>query len=67
MSLSPLEQGCHPQLNIGFAGFAGRHPGSSQPMRTFQLSLIETKSCHTIVLAAGLRYDLDLGSIVMEA
>ena len=54
-------------LNIIFQAFAGRHPQSRESMKVFQLSLVGTKNCHTIILASSLRHDLDLGSIVMEA
>lgn len=52
-------------LNNMFGGFAGLHPQSSSSPNVFQLSV--EKSCHTIILANGLRHDLDLGSIVLDA
>ena len=48
---------------LSFAGLNKNHSGSS---KTFQLAL-ETTGAHTIIFATSIRFDLDLGSVVMEA
>lgn len=53
-------------LNILFATFAGLNENSNGPKKTFQLAL-ESTGVHTIIFATGIRHDLDLGSLVMEA
>lgn len=52
-------------LNNMFGSFAGLHHQASSSPHVFQLCV--EKSCHTIILANGLRHDLDLGSIVLDA
>ena len=53
-------------LNILFLTFAGLNETSNTPSKTFQLAL-ETTGAHTLIFAVGIRHDLDLGSLVMEA
>ena len=53
-------------LNILFLTFAGLNEQSNAPSKTFQLAL-ETTGAHTLIFATGIRHDLDLGSLVMEA
>lgn len=53
-------------LNVLFQTFAGLNEESSGPSKTFQLAL-ETTGVHTLIFATGIRHDLDLGSLVMEA
>ena len=53
-------------LNVLFATFAGLNENSNGPKKTFQLAL-ETTGAHTLIFATGIRHDLDLGSLVMEA
>ncbi|KAL8801603.1 MAG: hypothetical protein Q9182_004333 [Xanthomendoza sp. 2 TL-2023] len=52
-------------LNILFQSFAGFHPQTSGPVRTFQLT--KRKDCHTIIFVNSMRHDLDLGSVVLDA
>ena len=49
-----------------FLSFAGLNENHSSPSRTFQLAL-ETTGVHTLIFATSIRFDLDLGSVVMEA
>ena len=53
-------------LNILFQSFAGLNEKANGPSKTFQLAL-ETTGAHTLIFATGIRFDLDLGSVVMEA
>ena len=53
-------------LNTLFQTFAGLNENCKGPKKTFQLT-IETSGAHTLVFLTGIRHDLDLGSIVMEA
>lgn len=53
-------------LNILFLTFAGLNENRIGPKKTFQLAL-ETTGAHTLIFATGIRHDLDLGSLVMEA
>lgn len=53
-------------LNILFLTFVGLNENRVGPKKTFQLTL-ETTSAHTLIFATGIRHDLDLGSLVMEA
>ena len=53
-------------LGTMFLSFAGLNQNHSGPSTTFQLAL-ETTGVHTIVFATSIRFDLDLGSVVMEA
>ena len=53
-------------LNTLFQTFAGLNEKSDGPAKTFQLT-IETTGAHTLIFATGIRLDLDLGSLVMEA
>lgn len=54
-------------LNIMFQSFAGFHPQTKGPVRTFQLTLTRNKSCHTLIFVNSMRHDLDLGSVVLDA
>ena len=49
-----------------FLSFAGLNENRSGPSTTFQL-VLETTGAHTIIFATSIRFDLDLGSVVMEA
>ena len=49
-----------------FLSFAGLNENHSGPSKPFQLAP-ETTSAHTIIFATSIRFDLDLGSVVMEA
>ena len=53
-------------LGTMFLSFAGLDEKHSSPSTTFQLAL-ETTGAHTIIFATAIRFDLDLGSVVMEA
>ncbi len=53
-------------LGILFLSFAGLNESFKGPSKTFQLAL-ETTGAHTLIFATGIRLDLDLGSVVMEA
>lgn len=53
-------------LNILFQSFAGLNENATSPSKTFHLAL-ETTGAHTLIFATRLRFDLDLGSVVMEA
>ena len=53
-------------LGTIFLSFAGLNENYSGPSKTFQLAL-ETTGAHTIIFATSIRFDLDLGSVVMEA
>ena len=53
-------------LGILFLTHAGLNEMSKGPRKTFQLAL-ETTGAHTLIFATGIRHDLDLGSVVMEA
>lgn len=53
-------------LGTLFLSFAGLNEKYSHPSRTFQLAL-DTSGAHTIIFATAMRFDLDLGSVVMEA
>ena len=53
-------------LGTIFLSFAGLNENYSDPSKTFQLAL-ETTGAHTIIFATSIRFDLDLGSVVMEA
>ena len=53
-------------LGILFLSFAGLNENASSPSKTFQL-VLETTGAHTLIFATGIRFDLDLGSVVMEA
>ena len=53
-------------LNSLFQSFAGHSENYPDPKNTFQLAL-EPTSVHTLILAAGIRHDFDLGSLVMDA
>ena len=53
-------------LGTIFLSFAGLNEDYSSPSKTFQLAL-ETTGAHTIIFATSIRFDLDLGSVVMEA
>ena len=67
------DQSTHPKLelkeslNIIFQGFAGFHPKTQAPVHTFQLTLKRNNSCHTLLFISGMRHDLDLGSVVLDA
>ena len=53
-------------LGTMFLSFAGLNEKYSRPSKTFQLDL-ETTGTHTLIFATGIRFDFDLGSVVMEA
>ena len=53
-------------LGTMFFSFAGINENHIGPCKTFQLAL-ETTGAHTLIFATALRFDLDLGSVVMEA
>lgn len=53
-------------LNTLFQTFAGLNEKCNGPKKTFQLTL-ETIGVHSLIFATGIRHDLDLGSLVMEA
>ena len=53
-------------LGTLFLSFAGLNEKYSSPKKTFQLALEKT-GVHTLIFAIGIRFDLDLGSLVMEA
>ena len=53
-------------LGTMFLSFAGLNENYSGPSKTFQLAL-ETTGAHTIIFTTSIRFDLDLGSVVMEA
>lgn len=53
-------------LNTLFQTFAGLDERCNGPKKTFQLTL-EIGGAHTLIFLTGIRHDLDLGSIVMEA
>ncbi|KAL8859677.1 MAG: hypothetical protein Q9178_003791 [Gyalolechia marmorata] len=67
------DQSTHPKLelkeslNIIFQSFAGFHPKTQGPVHTFQLTLKRNNSCHTLLFISGMRHDLDLGSVVLDA
>ncbi|KAL9040319.1 MAG: hypothetical protein Q9214_004536 [Letrouitia sp. 1 TL-2023] len=69
----PLDPGCSPnplydlKQSLGniFLQFAGMNPQVSKPIRTFQLA--NENGCHTTIFANGMRHDLDLGSVVLDA
>ena len=53
-------------LGTMFLSFAGLNENHSGLSKTFQLAL-EPNSVHTLIFATSIRFDLDLGSVVMEA
>ena len=53
-------------LGTIFLSFAALNEKYSGQKKTFQLALEET-GAHTIILATKMQFDLDLGSVVMEA
>ena len=53
-------------LAIMFLSFAGLSENRSGRSKTFQLAP-EMTGAHTIIFATSIRFDLDLGSVVMEA
>lgn len=53
-------------LNVLLANFTGANPKANGPVKTIQLC-VKPNGCHTLVFAVGLRHDLELGSVVMEA
>ena len=53
-------------MNTLFQSFAGLNEEYADPKKTFQLAL-ESTGVHTLIFAAGIRHDFDLGSLVMDA